>query len=76
MLSSANRQQVDAFAEFLAKLSPHEVLDAWHQTKTDYVAAAPGSKDVKFAKTQKAEAEAIKRFGIGKHLKALNARHP
>ena len=76
MVSSAERQQVDAFAESLSKLSPDEVLDAWQQAKADHVAAAPGAKDVAFAKTQKAEAEAIKRFGIGKHLKALTARHP
>lgn len=64
MVSSPEQQQVDVFAEFLSKLSPDEVLDAWHQAKADYVAAAAGGKDVAFAKTQKAEAEATGRGQI------------
>ena len=51
-----------------------EILDDWHNAKDAFDNAAPNQKTAAFGARQIAQQAAVKRFGMGKHLQAYNAR--
>lgn len=51
-----------------------EILDDWAAAKSAHQNAAPGQKTAAFGARGLAEKAAVERFGLGRHLKAYEAR--
>ncbi|HDR8961812.1 hypothetical protein LGN06_29275 [Burkholderia vietnamiensis] len=50
------------------------ILERWHAANAAHKAAKKDERDAAYAEMNAAEAAAADHFGIGKHLKAYNAR--
>ncbi|MGD0942354.1 MAG: hypothetical protein ABR905_21885 [Terracidiphilus sp.] len=55
-------------------LTEEQSLDEWHEAKEAHKAASDGEKDEAWQRVQLAEIQAIRRFGLGKHMKAYKER--
>jgi hypothetical protein len=58
------------------EMTDDEVLDAWHAARMAHRFAITEELTVRMALKLKAEAAAIRRFGVGEHLAAYRARFP
>ena len=54
----------------LDEMTDEQVLDAWHAAKMAQKYAVTEDPSVRMAMKLKAEAAAIRRFGVGEHLNA------
>lgn len=60
----------------LDEMTDDQVLDAWHAAKMAQKYATTEDPTVRMALKLKAEAAAIRRFGVGGHLEAYQRRFP
>lgn len=60
----------------LDEMTDEQVLDAWHAAKMAQKYAATEDPTVRMALKLKAEAAAIRRFGVGEHREAYRRRFP
>lgn len=60
----------------LDEMTDEQVLDAWHAAKMAQKYAVTEDPSVRMAMKLKAEAAAIRRFGVGEHLHAYRKRFP
>ena len=60
----------------LDEMSDEQVLVAWHAAKMAQRYALTEDPSVRMAIKLKAEAAAIRRFGVGEHLQAYRKRFP
>lgn len=58
----------------LEEMTDEQVLDAWHAAKMAHRFATTEELTVRMALKLKAEAAAIRRFGVGEHLDAYRRR--
>ena len=50
------------------------ILDEWHHAKLAHKAASNDDKDIAYHRMTNAEHKAAEHFGLGKHIKAYEAR--
>lgn len=60
----------------LNEMTDEQVLDAWHAATMAQRCAVTDDSTVRMAMRPKAETDAIRRFGLGEHLKAHRTRFP
>jgi len=60
----------------LDEMSDEQVLDAWHAAMMTQRYAVTEDPSVRMAMKLKAEAAAVRRFGVGEHVQAYRKRFP
>jgi hypothetical protein len=58
------------------EMTDAQVLDAWHAAKMATKFTATEDPSIRMALKLRAEAAAIRRFGVGGHLEAYRRRYP
>lgn len=57
-------------------MTDDEILDEWHAAKSAHASAPDDEKDKALKRLYETEAAAVSQIGLGKHMKAYDARFP
>ena len=58
------------------ELTDEELLDAFHESRATHRTAGEGERNDAYLRRKALEAEMIRRWGIGQHMKEYRKRHP